>query len=105
MPFFRYLPFTSADGVHNMAADDVLLQTAAEQGIATLRFYGWTEATVSLGYFQPASARRQHAPLLQLPWVRRPSGGKALVHHHELTYALALPLASSSDWLARMHRR
>jgi lipoyl(octanoyl) transferase len=81
----RLLPYAVADGPHNMAADEVLLE-AAVAGVASLRFYGWSEPTVSLGYFQPHAAR-----LPGLPWVRRPSGGMMLVHHHELTYCLALP--------------
>jgi lipoate-protein ligase A len=86
----RLLPYRLADGPANMAADEALLAAAAA-GTASLRFYGWTHATLSLGYFQasaPALARRELAPL---SWVRRPTGGSALVHHHELTYALALP--------------
>jgi lipoate-protein ligase A len=105
MASFRWFPFTLADGAHNMAADEVLLQAAAEKGIASLRFYGWTQATVSLGYFQAAAIRRRHARLAPLPWVRRASGGKLLVHHHELTYALALPPGFVGGWMARMHQR
>jgi lipoate-protein ligase A len=89
-----------------MAADEALLESAAHQGVASLRFYGWTEPTVSLGYFQPADSRAQ-AGLTSLSWVRRPSGGAALVHHHELTYALALPPGrewqGGQPWLPRFH--
>ena len=35
-----------------MAVDEVLLQSAIDRGIATLRWYRWCEPTVSLGYFQ-----------------------------------------------------
>jgi lipoate-protein ligase A len=101
----RLLPFARAGGAYNMAADDVLLSLAAERGIASLRFYGWSEATVSLGYFQPAAARLEYPRLAKLPWVRRPSGGKTLVHHHELTYALALPAGFSPGLMRRMHER
>ena len=45
-----------AEGAHNMAADEVLLESAVK-GSASLRFYGWTKATLSLGYFQPAQLR------------------------------------------------
>jgi len=100
----RLLPAHVADGPANMAADEVLLHSAAD-GQASLRLYGWTEATVSLGYFQPA-ARRLEDPLLRdLPFVRRLTGGAALVHHHELTYCLAVPsqqARQSGPWLA-MH--
>jgi lipoate-protein ligase A len=98
----RLLPYAVADGPHNMAADELLLE-AAGAGTASLRFYGWSEPTVSLGYFQPHAAR-----LPGLPYVRRPSGGLMLVHHHEITYALALPAGApwqtGEPWLRRMHR-
>ena len=86
----RLLPDGVADGPWNMAADEALLSAAAT-GQASLRFYGWTEPTLSLGYFQPAQPARAYPGLGQLAWVRRPSGGGALVHHREITYALALP--------------
>jgi lipoate-protein ligase A len=72
-----------------MAADETLLLSAA-RGDLSLRFYGWTQATVSLGYFQSAAGRLADPRLAALPYVRRPTGGATLVHHHELTYALAL---------------
>ncbi|MBI1918379.1 MAG: lipoate--protein ligase family protein, partial [Planctomycetes bacterium] len=94
----RLLPDAVANGPANMASDEVLLRSAAS-GQPSLRFYGWTEATLSLGYFQ-AAARRLEDPLLRdLPVVRRPTGGDALVHHHELTYCLAVP-AQPAPWLA-----
>jgi lipoate-protein ligase A len=100
----RLLPYDLANGPANMAADEVLLSSAAD-GQASLRFYSWTEATLTLGYFQRA-ARRLEDPLLRdLPFVRRPTGGDALVHHHELTYCLAVPsqwARQSIPWLA-MH--
>jgi lipoate-protein ligase A len=86
-----------------MARDDALLDDAAA-GSPSLRFYGWSEATVSVGYFQPAAVRRQPR-LARLPWVRRPSGGQTLIHHHELTYALALPPGFVAGWMRRMHER
>jgi lipoate-protein ligase A len=104
----RLLPWEVADGPTNMAVDEVLVRTAAEKGIASLRFYGWSEATLSLGYFQPAHARLADPLLAALPFVRRPSGGAALVHHHEITYALAVPPGkewhAGGPWMPRMHR-
>ncbi len=85
-------------GAWNMALDEVLLTEAADKGIASLRFYQWTPATLSLGYFQAADDRRQHQPSREAPLVRRASGGGALVHDQEITYSLALP---SSHPLAR----
>ena len=45
--------------------------------------------------------------MADLPWVRRASGGAAIVHHHELTYAFALPAGpawkTAESWVCRMH--
>lgn len=91
-----------AAGAWNMAVDDVLLSAAAEAGEATLRFYGWAEPTLSLGYFQSYDARREHAPSRACAVVRRASGGGAILHDRELTYALAVP---SAFWPRRDHER
>jgi lipoate-protein ligase A len=103
----RVLPFALSDGPGNMAADEALLQTAIG-GIASFRLYGWTEPTLSLGYFQPAGLREADPLLATLPFVRRCTGGETLVHHYELTYALALPSGGewqprNPPWLCRMH--
>ena len=101
-PPCRLLIDPVAVGTWNMAADDVLL----DAGIAALRFYQWAEPTLSLGYFQPHLAARAFP---DLPWLRRATGGDAILHHHELTYSLALPAGSeyqprSAAWMCRFHR-
>jgi lipoate-protein ligase A len=105
----RQLPYAQADGPHNMAADEVMLERAV-RGIASLRFYGWSAPTLSLGYFQTEKVRQKDPLLFSLLYVRRPSGGEALVHDQELTYALALPASGSwqdglpaASWLKRAH--
>ena len=102
----RLLPYAVADGPHHMAADEVLLESAAA-GVASLRLYGWATATASLGYFQPARLLGEDPLLAALPFVRRPSGGDTLVHHHEVTYALGLPAGTpwqgKEPWPRRMH--
>ena len=89
-----------------MAADEVLLESAVA-GTASLRFYGWTQPTLSLGYFQPHRIRGSDERLAKLPFIRRPTGGGILVHQHELTYALGLPASlvrqGHQSWLGRMH--
>lgn len=99
MHTIRLLPFETRSGAANMAADEAMLHTAAKSGLASLRWYQWSEPTLSLGYFQAAADRLSDTELAQLAWVRRASGGSALVHHHEVTYALALP--PGSDWQPR----
>src|SRR5881227_917911 len=106
VPTCRLLPFEATDGPHQMAADEVLLAAAVE-GVASLRFYAWDPPTLSLGYFQRADERLTDPQLAALPFVRRASGGGALVHHHEVTYALALPPGlpwqSGEPWPCQMH--
>jgi lipoate-protein ligase A len=107
-PICRLLPLAVADGPWQMAADEVLLESAA-RGQASLRFYRWSEPTLSLGYFQPEVARRTNPRLAGLPYVRRATGGGALVHDREVTYALALPFGApwhdrNENWVARFHR-
>ena len=74
-----------------MAIDEALLADAADNGVATLRLYQWSEPTLSLGYFQPYEDRYQHAASRDAAVVRRQSGGGAILHDRELTYSLALP--------------
>jgi lipoate-protein ligase A len=90
-----------------MAADEAMLETAADRELASLRFYTWSEPTLSLGYFQ-AAAEREVPNLSALPWVRRSTGGAGIVHHHELTYSFALPAGaewkSTESWICRTHK-
>lgn len=81
------------DGATNMAVDSCLLAAAQEENAATLRLYGWSSPTLSLGYFQRYDEASQGEPALAgLPIVRRVTGGGAIVHADELTYSLSLPL-------------
>jgi lipoate-protein ligase A len=102
----RLLPFAAADGGTNMARDEAMLESASERGVASLRFYTWTEPTISLGYFQ-SSASREVPRFAPLAWVRRSTGGAGIVHHHELTYSFALPPTpawkSEESWICRFH--
>lgn len=80
-----------ADGAWNMAVDEVLLESAAEDNVTTLRIYRWKRPTLSLGYFQPYAQRRLHQASLNADVVRRLSGGGAILHDQEITYSLVLP--------------
>src|SRR5262245_35643732 len=93
----RLLIDPPASGAWNMAVDEVLLETAAIAGRATLRFYAWQEPTLSLGYFQSVADRHQHPASCDCPIVRRPSGGGAILHDRELTYSIALPQSQAQS--------
>lgn len=85
------LPYAVADGPANMALDEAMLEAAARGDSAYLRFYGWSEPTLSLGYFQRIAEVRADPRWQGRPIVRRPTGGGAIWHHRELTYAVAVP--------------
>lgn len=78
-------------GAWNMAVDELLLEAAVERNEIAVRWYRWREATVSLGYFQPATAVAADPSLAELPAVRRLTGGGAILHDRELTYSCAVP--------------
>jgi lipoyl(octanoyl) transferase len=77
----------------NMAADLLLLERAADAERATLRFYTWEPPAVSLGWNERAESAL-NLPLLEadgIDWVRRPTGGRAVLHHTDLTYSIVFP--------------
>ncbi len=84
-------------GIENMQIDDRLLLDATPNSPIVLRVYGWSEPTLSLGHFQaiesldsdPFTARQ--TSLRHLPWVRRRTGGGAILHDRELTYSFVIP--------------
>src|SRR5207237_8235421 len=80
-----------ASGAWNMAIDEAMLLDAVETNIVSLRFYGWSEPTLSLGYFQRYAERENHAASLRCAVVRRQTGGGAILRDRELTYSIALP--------------
>jgi len=79
------------DGVTNMGLDSELLE-AAELGQIGWRVYGWDGVWVSVGRFQ--NAERDLIDPAGTFWTLRPTGGKAVLHGHDVTVALAVPLAA-----------
>ena len=78
-----------------MSVDQLLLEQAAG-GRSTLRFYQWSVPTLSLGYFQSFRHRDEHAESRKCPWLRRSSGGGAILHDVEVTYSYATPSVGRS---------
>ena len=82
-----------ASGAWNMAVDEAIARIAArDDAPPTLRFYQWRPPTVSLGRHQPVEDIDQEE-LAKRGWgvVRRPTGGRAILHTDELTYSVAGP--------------
>ncbi len=80
-------------GPANMALDESMAVSVAQgQKPPTLRIYGWNSRTISIGRFQSASdIAWEEAQEQGVDVVRRPTGGRALLHAEEVTYAVALP--------------
>lgn len=78
-------------GEINMAVDEALLKNATSDGPVVMRIYQWDQPTLSLGHFQRLEDRDSDALLAKLPWVRRKTGGGAIVHDLELTYSIVIP--------------
>ncbi|MFS0575162.1 biotin/lipoate A/B protein ligase family protein [Sporosarcina sp. 179-K 3D1 HS] len=75
----------------NMALDEALLEWHSEGKIGpVLRFYEWEPATLSIGYFQRVEKEidMDQVKKLGLGFVRRPTGGRGVLHEHELTYSV-----------------
>jgi lipoate-protein ligase A len=83
-------------GAENMALDVALLQESAAGGGAYLRLYRWSPPCLSFGRNEPALARYDRAAIEHRGWdvVRRPTGGRAVWHADEVTYAVAAPIAA-----------
>jgi lipoate-protein ligase A len=90
---WRVIYSGSHRGPQNMAVDEALLESVgAGRSLPTLRLYGWVPGCLSLGYAQPLTDIDRLALEAQ-GWdlVRRPTGGKAILHADELTYAIVAP--------------
>lgn len=92
---WRLVDTAPAPGAWNMAVDEALAATVAAGGEPVLRFYRWNPACLSLGRNQPARGRYDLSALAArgIDVVRRPTGGRAVLHHRELTYSVAVPQA------------
>jgi len=84
-----------------MAADVALLDATVRLGTASLRLYCWNPPTLSIG-------RNQQGDFPGVPTVRRPTGGQAVWHEHEVTYAVAARISvfgSLRDAYCEIHER
>jgi lipoate-protein ligase A len=90
---WRLLLSPPATGAWNMAVDEAILQAVGQsQSLPTLRLYSWQPPCLSIGYAQPRTDI--DLPILHhfgWNWVRRPTGGRAILHTDELTYSVIAP--------------
>jgi lipoyl(octanoyl) transferase len=105
---WRTLVTPPLSGPANMALDHALMERARRSGERVLRVYSWSQPTLSLGRHQIARNRIDPRALEELgvALVRRPTGGRALLHHREVTYSVTTALArddSVRDWYASIN--
>ena len=96
-PRWRLLRTPPLDGASNMALDLALMRRAARTGEWVMRVYAWSPPTLSLGRNQTA---RDRYDLDAVAWhglgvVRRPTGGRAILHDREVTYSVTGPAAAA----------
>jgi len=95
---WHFLVSPAADGAHNMALDEALMRRTAthRKHEAVFRVYGWSAPTLSLGRNQRARGcyNLADAQRLGVGIVRRPTGGRALLHFREITYSVTMPCPS-----------
>lgn len=96
---WRLLHSPPSSGAFNMALDEALMAHAAESGDWVLRVYSWSGPTLSLGRNQTASGAYDRAALAkrQIEVVRRPTGGRAILHHREITYSVVASVREAGD--------
>ncbi len=90
---WRTLVTPPAGGAENMAVDEALMSHARRSGECVIRIYEWRRPTLSLGRNQTARGHYdlRRATELGVEFVRRPTGGRAVLHHRELTYSVTAP--------------
>lgn len=92
----------------NMAADLHLLQTCGRGETVYLRLYQWQRPSVTLGWMEDAAQvlDTQALAVAGGEWVRRPTGGRAVLHDSDLTYCVAFPrcLESMGRTIAESYR-
>lgn len=95
---WRHLLSPPESGAWNMALDEALLERARETGETVLRVYTWSRPTLSLGRNQRADGLYdlKQAAELGVDIVRRPTGGRAVLHHREVTYSVTAPVSETT---------
>jgi lipoyl(octanoyl) transferase len=92
---WRLLHTPPLGGVDNMAIDETLLERARGEGEVVVRVYTWSEPTLSFGRHQTAVGAYDgdRARERGVAVVRRLTGGRAVLHHREVTYSVTAPAA------------
>jgi lipoate-protein ligase A len=94
---WRFLPYSEHGAALNMAIDEAIMEAHTEGLVPpTLRLYGFRPSAVTIGLSQqmpPATVQRIQDRGIDV--VRRPTGGRAVLHHNDLTYSVVAPSSSA----------
>lgn len=103
---WRWLESADAPGAAQMAMDAGLMARARETGEATLRVYGWARPTLSFGRHEAVRERfdPSHLDASGYDAVRRPTGGRVLLHDGEVTYSVTAPATDAEPLRAAFDR-
>ncbi len=103
---WRLLVAAPRSGAENMARDTALQARAARTGETVFSIYSWSHPTLSFGRNQPASGFYDVSKIRAsgIDVVRRPTGGRAIIHHREVTYSVTAPLENAAPLRATYSR-
>ena len=101
---WRFLNTGSHSAAMNMAVDNTLLEGVQNGGLPTVRFYTWDAPAISFGYAQDPynEVDVENCFAAGFDLIRRPTGGRAVLHWEELTYSVVAPLDDSISWGRRI---
>jgi lipoate-protein ligase A len=94
---WRLLIDPPKSGLENMAVDEAILHSC-NQGLSqpTFRLYEWSKPTLSIGCFQKDDKIIERSFKTGISYVRRITGGRAVLHIDEITYSI---VCSENEWL------
>jgi len=104
MVIWRWIDGGIEDGLTNMATDFAIAQNNIFPSIPTIRVYQWYPKCISLGFHQSVeninlSLCKEH----KIEVVRRPTGGRAVFHTNEVTYAVSVPTQLSKYYIHELY--
>lgn len=103
---WRFLDSGTLEGAEQMALDAGLMDRARQTGEAVLRVYDWRRPTLSFGRHESVRGRFLPEMLARenVGAVRRPTGGRVLMHHREVTYSVTAPAPGDERLRDSFHR-
>jgi len=93
---WRFLNTGKMSSAMNMAIDEAILESVKKKrSLPTIRFYDWNPPSISFGYNQEFSKEIDQKKLKEFGfgYVRRPTGGRAVLHNEEVTYSVIAPIS------------